>query len=68
MIFHIFGFFICNSLLQWLGVFKANDSEGLFTFAIEDNFLLLIVYVSISVGVSLGLIYLWRYLRKLIVN
>ena len=63
MAFHILGFFICNSLLMWLGVFKATDAKEMYTFAIGDNFLLLIVYVAISVGVSLGLIGLWRYLR-----
>lgn len=66
MAFHILGFFICNSLLLWIGVFKATDAKEMYTFAIGDNFLLLIVYVSISVGVSLGLIYLWRYLRNCI--
>ena len=58
MAFHILGFFICNSLLIWLGVFKASDAKEMYTFAIGDNFLLLIVYVTISVGVSLGLLYL----------
>lgn len=64
MAFHILGFFICNSLLLWIGVFKVTDTKGMYTFAIGDNFLLLIVYVTISIVVSLGLISSWRFLRK----
>ena len=66
MAFHIFGFFICNSLLLWIGVFNASDEKEMYTFAIFDNYLLLILYVTISIVVSLGLTCLWRYSWKIL--
>lgn len=66
MAFHIFGFFICNSLLIWMGVYKAIDAKEMYTFSIGDNYLLLIVYVVISIGVSLVLSYLIHSINGII--
>ena len=65
MAFHILGFFICNSLLLWIGVFNVSDEKEMYTFAIGDNFLLLFVYVITAIVVSLGLVFMWRYSLKI---
>lgn len=65
MAFHILGFFICNSLLVWVGVFNASDEKEMYTFTIGDNYLLLILYLIMAITVSLGIVFVWRYLRNI---
>lgn len=66
MAFHIFGFFICNSLLMWIGVFNTSEKKEMYTFAIGDNYLLLILYLIMAITVSLGIVFVWRYLRNIV--
>lgn len=62
MAFHILGFFLCNSFLFSLGIFNPNDPKGMYTYVIGDNFLLLLIYLIFSIGVSFVLLYIWRLL------
>ena len=66
MMFHIVGFFICNSLLEYLGVFSNGDKKGLYTFVMGDNWLLLMLYVFFGVTVPLGIMFIYRRLVKCI--
>lgn len=60
MMFHIVGFFMCNSLLEYLGVFSVGDKKGLYTYVMGDNWGLLSLYVFFGVTVPLGIIFIYR--------
>lgn len=64
MAFHIVGFFLCNTLMVWLGVFGFGDEKGLYTYNIGDNWLILLVYVFFGVFTPLLLINLYRKVKS----
>lgn len=68
MAFHIIGFFICNSLLVELGVFTVIDKKGLYTYELDDNAWLLLLYVVFGVFTSFAIIYAYRGARTLIMK
>lgn len=63
MAFHITGFFVCNSLLVYLGVFSSADSRGLYTYNLGNNGWLLLVYVSFGIATSFAIIFAFRWLK-----
>lgn len=68
MMFHILGFFMCNSLLEYLGVFSVDDKKGLYTYAMGDNWGLLSLYVFFGVTVPLGIMFIYRRVIRCIVS
>lgn len=64
MAFHIIGFFICNSALEYLGVFSNTSPKGLYTHLIGDNYLLLCLYVMCGIAVPFILLYIWRITQE----
>lgn len=68
MAFHIIGFFICNSLLVKLGVFKIGDEKGLYTYKFGNNPLILLAYVSFAIGTSFVILYLYRFAKHIVLQ
>ena len=62
MMFHIVGFFLYNSLLEYLGVFSPGDKKGLYTYVMGDNWGLLTLYVFFGVTAPLGIMFIYRRL------
>ena len=65
MVFHIIGFFICNSLLAEVGVFTTGDEMG-YTYNIGHNFLLLLLYVLFAIGTTFVLLYGYRGIKHFV--
>lgn len=68
MMLHIVGFFLCNSLLESLGVFSPGDKKGLYTYVMGDNWGLLTLYVFFGVTVPLGIMFIYRRLIRCIAS
>ena len=68
MAFHITGFFICNSLMVKLGFFEVSQEKGLYTYKIDDNWLLLLVYVIFAVAMSFAILYSYRGVKNLVLK
>ena len=56
MALHIVGFFICNSLLKVFGVFSIHSPHGMYTFDLNGNICLFLLYMFFAVGVPLLII------------
>ena len=68
MMFHIVGLFLCNSLLEYLGVFSPGDKKGLYTYVMGDNWGLLTLYVFFGVTVPLAIMFIYRRLIRCIAS
>ncbi len=68
MAFHIIGFFICNSLLVKLVFFSIGDKKGLYTYEFGNQPLLLLAYVCLAVSTSFAILYLYRFVKSLVIK
>lgn len=68
MAFHITGFFICNSLMEALGVFTPLDNKGLYTYFLGNNVWLLLLYVCFGIGTSFAILFTFRGIKGLIMK
>lgn len=66
MALHIVGFFICNSLMELLGVYQQGDPKGMYTYKMQGNILIFICYMVFAIGFSLTSINLFRRLKSII--
>lgn len=66
MMFHIMFFFICNSLLEYLGVFSSESTRGMYTYADSDNWQLLLLYTLFGLLFPLLVIFIFRKLKSAI--
>lgn len=67
MDFHIIGFFICNSLMVYWGIFTMDSPKGLYTFKLGDNGWLLLAYVAFGVIVPLVIMYVFRKIKRVFI-
>lgn len=60
MALHILGFFMCDSLLKSMDVFTSDSSHGLYTYKMNGNVLLFLLYMAFAIGVPLLVIKVFR--------
>lgn len=60
MALHILGFFMCNSVLTMGGVFSADAHRGMYTFSIDENVALFLLYLLFGIGVPLVFAFCFR--------
>lgn len=72
MALHILGLFVCNSILLKWGVFDCTSSHGMYTYLLNGNIWLLLVYTIFGVLVPLLIMFIFRTIigvgRKLCVK
>ena len=66
MALHIVGFFICNSIMEMLGVYQQGDSKGMYTYQMHGNILIFVCYTAFAVSFPLMSINLFRRLKSII--
>lgn len=66
MALHIFGFFLCNSLLKNLGVFSELSPHGLYTYNMNGNFWVFILYLLFGILVPMLIISCFRSIKTFI--
>ena len=66
MALHIVGFFICNSLMELLGVYQQGDPKGMYTYQMQGNILLFVCYTAFAISFPLTSIKLFRRLKSII--
>lgn len=64
MALHIFGFFICSSVLWKVGLVSANGSHGMYTYCREGNWGVLFLYVLFGLFVPLTTVFVIRQIKK----
>lgn len=67
MALHIVGFFICNSLMEMLGVFQQGDPKGMYTYQMQGNILIFVCYTSFAICFPLTAIMLIRQFKSIII-
>lgn len=68
MALHILGFFICNSLLKTIGVYSSDSPHGLYTYNMDGNVCVLVLYILFGIGVPLLTICVFRKIIGLLVR
>lgn len=66
MALHIVGFFICNSLLEMLGVFQQGDPRGMYTYRMQGDILVFLCYTVFAVGFPLVSVMLFRRIKSIV--
>lgn len=68
MALHIGGFFLCNSLLIALGIFKATSEKGLYTFVYGNNVALFVLYTFIGIALPLIIVTIKNKIQHILVK
>ena len=64
MALHIMGLFACNSILLKCGVFSSTSSHGMYTYILNGNIWLLLIYTVFGVSVPLLIMFVFRKIIK----
>ena len=64
MALHIMGLFACNSILLKCGVFSSASSHGMYTYLLDGNIWLLLIYTVFGVSVPLLMMFVFRKFIK----
>ena len=67
MALHIWGFFVCSSILWKLGWCTPDNRHGMYTYCTEERWDLLLAYVISGILIPLMIIVVFRYIRKKII-
>lgn len=67
MALHPMGFFICNSLMVALGVFRTDSPHGMYTYDMNGNVGVFLIYMFFAISFPLLIIWGFRKIKTLII-
>ena len=63
MMFHIMGFFLCNSIFECLDIFNTNTPKGMYTYNLMLNPLYIFTYLSFGIGLPLIILFIYKRIQ-----